>query len=126
MLMMSGAIARASDAKQDSAQVFIKGAPFEVAALVGFAALPQGWGAVSISHVPPHLAAAAAPPVQPFECEVKCAEAAAVARTHTLTIKVLQHRHATTVASSITRCDCFHMRLRVDTLCQRSDILHGT
>lgn len=46
-MLMSGAIARAEHAKKDTAQVFVKGAPFEVAALVGFAALPQGWGAVS-------------------------------------------------------------------------------
>ena len=50
-VMMSGAVARAQHAKQDSGQVFIKGAPFEVAALVGFSALPQGWGAVSL-HMP--------------------------------------------------------------------------
>lgn len=48
-VMMSGVIARAERARLDSAQVLLKGAPFEIAALVGFAALPQGWGAVSVA-----------------------------------------------------------------------------
>ena len=82
MLMMSGAIARASDAKQDSAQVFIKGAPFEVAALVGFAALPQGWGAVSISQMPPHLAAAACTDSIAVVCVKLCSSCCAHSHAH--------------------------------------------
>lgn len=66
-VLMSGAIARAEHAKQDSAQLFIKGAPFEVAALVGFAALPQGWGAVRVTYSL-HVSLPLAPPPHPLQC----------------------------------------------------------
>lgn len=61
LVMMSGVIAKRQSSsdkqQQDAPMVYLKGAPFEVAGLVGFASLPQGWGAVcSVAQLHPCLA----------------------------------------------------------------------
>ena len=48
-LMMSGTVARTASAKQEEAQVFLKGTPHAVAQLVAHNRLPQDWARVSLS-----------------------------------------------------------------------------